>query len=81
MPDEIQDAQVVEEKLEFQTPMLTRHEAGYVGAKSDTISDRLRREERVLKSRLAEVSAALAALDGNPAVQHVLDSVSKVQHL
>ena len=43
-----------------------------------TLTERLKREQGELQSRLTEVNAALAALEANPQVQTVLDLVQKV---
>lgn len=43
-----------------------------------TLTERLKREQADLSDRLAEINAALSALEANPQVQAVLDLVQKV---
>lgn len=46
-----------------------------------TMTETLRERKAQLERQLAEVTAALVALESNPEVQKVLDLLQKVRHL
>ena len=48
--------------------------------KPPTVSERLAQEKQRLEERLAEVNAAIDALDGNPEAKSVVDALSKLGH-
>ncbi len=49
-----------------------------LGKCKPTLTERLKREQADLSSRLKEVTEAITALEANPQVQTVLDLVQKV---
>jgi len=55
--------------------------AGCVEVRRPTLTERLKEERASYASRLAELDAAISALEANPQVQVVLDLVQKVSRL
>ena len=51
---------------------------GCIDIHRPTLTERLKDERQGLATRLAELDAALAALESNPEVQKILDLVQKV---
>ena len=52
--------------------------SGCIEVRRQTLTERLKEERQGLSSRLAELDAAISALEANPQVQAVLDLVQKV---
>ena len=46
-----------------------------------TMTERLRREQETLRSKLAEVDSALATIEAHPEVQQVIDALAKLHWL
>lgn len=44
-----------------------------------TMTERLKREQDTLRSRLAEVESALATIEAHPEVQQAIDALAKLQ--
>ena len=46
-----------------------------------TMTERLRREQETLRSKLAEVESALTTIEAHPEVQQVIDALAKLHWL
>ena len=54
--------------------------SGLINA-TPTMTERLYRERAQLKSKLAEIEKAIAAIESNPQVQQVVDALTKLHWL
>ena len=60
---------------------LTAKNEGNLMDMTPTMTERLQRERQTLKTRLAQVEEALAAIESNPQVQQVVDALTKLHWL